>query len=239
MNKNNKNLLRKVQKQMEKQSFKYIENYLGEATNLAHDAIECFIVTFGIWTGLTKKDDYTLNEAGNFLNFLANKNIPTQIIVGSPPYHSCLDRWEEEKNDYINESCEGCERIYDKWWDRYEVHVENWNEFNWIVKNNVHAKFMIFHTSKGLTSLVSSRNLSDSNWDEISFRIDDNEVGKKLLKKFIVMKATEITPGIGKHANTPLSKIEIDYLFWLNDNIYGLKPYVFEELTRRNLMKGD
>lgn len=127
------------------------------------------ISSFGIYAGIVDsgKDIHKIggkytSSTHTFLDKLAETNVKTQILIGVAAYTSC----KEDKSQ-----CKDCFKKYSKNMMRLLKHVENWPNFEWRFREELHLKCTIFNykDAKKDRILGGGRNLTDSNWADISF----------------------------------------------------------------------
>lgn len=137
------------------------------------------ISTFGIYAGIldTGKD---MHEVGGKYTSQTHKlldklhsieGLTVHILVGVSQYKSCKDKGKTH--------CEDCYVTYGKQFTRLLKHVEKWPNFKWRFGEELHLKCTIFSygDDEGNLShrrvLGGGRNLTDSDWADITFELPD------------------------------------------------------------------
>lgn len=137
------------------------------------------ISTFGIYAGIldTGKDMHDLggkytSQTHAFLDKLhAMENLKVQILVGTSQYRSCKDKGKTH--------CEDCYITYGKQFMRLMKHSEKWPNFQWRFGDELHLKCTIFTYGDVEGNLDyrrilgGGRNLTDSDWADISFELPE------------------------------------------------------------------
>lgn len=162
--------------------FTTINEYYSAITEAAKEIQpkEAYISTFSLYAGVTDKGLDTRkiygypNKTADFLDKLARNNVKTNIVVGLPETSICFD------------GCENCITKWNKTISRYEKTRDNWPDFNWVFINGNHTKFIVLVNSDQYRVFSGGRNLSESSWDDLTFRLPD-DLGLTLVDRFYTL----------------------------------------------------
>jgi hypothetical protein len=142
-------------------------------TDYAQKSDEIFIATYGLYAGITGDGrDVTewgpkyRNRAHELLD--AIRKIPkVEILIGLPTLIYC-DKAKQ---------CKHCEEKHIGYLERLWHTAQNWEDFNWKIAFSMHMKYFGFYAGgKPVGGISGGRNLSDSEWFDISFRLTKTEV---------------------------------------------------------------
>lgn len=136
------------------------------------------ISTFGLYVGVLDNGEAiglrTYNRAFDWLESIRDSH-KVHIIVGIPSIMYC----DEDKK------CEDCLKKHVSYCDRLACSAQYWPEFDWRFTHDHHAKYFCFIKSNRVVGAIAgSRNLGDSNWEEVSFVVE-REQAKLLAKRFL------------------------------------------------------
>lgn len=138
------------------------------------------ISTFGIYAGIldSGKDIHEVggkysSQTHDLIDSL-NEKTKVQVLVGVAPYRSCKDKGKVH--------CQDCYEAYGKNITRILMHARRWPNIDWRFRSELHLKCTIFNweggTPKGTIIkqeiLGGGRNLTDSDWADVSFNLPRN-----------------------------------------------------------------
>jgi hypothetical protein len=139
--------------------------HLAELISQGPDSVS--IATYNIYAGILHDGNDVhewgpkyRNEVHEILDAL-NKLKNVRILVGIPPLILC------------KEGCEDCVQKHYKWVRRFLAHTQKWKNIEWRYVENMHLKCNIFEFNGKRKGVVGGRNLSASNWIDLSFKITD------------------------------------------------------------------
>ena len=165
------------------------EDHINHLHKLINDKPKnVYIATFNIYAGIlfdgddvNNWGDKYKNEVHGVLDHLQESGANTKILVGIPGLIVCKS------------GCEDCLTKHLKVLTRLQKHAEKW-PFDWRYTEEFHLKSYIFDYGKKLSGVVGGRNLSPSNWVDLTFKIgaDRCRVIKHIFNKEWE-KAKEIT----------------------------------------------
>jgi len=128
---------------------------------------EVMIATYNIYAGILHdgEDAHSWGEkyhsdAHEILDMLCDcKRV--RIIVGTPPLSLC------------KAGCEDCIAKQYKSATRLSKHALKWPKYQWKYTGDFHLKCYLFKKDGIMKGVIGGRNLSDSNWVDVTFNIDD------------------------------------------------------------------
>ncbi len=148
------------------------EHYLALKEYVTEYPDSVYIATYGLYVGITGDGrnchewggKYT-NRAQDFLNALVD--VPkVHILVGLPALIYC-DK---------SEACEHCEAKHISFMERMLHTAKKWDAFHWKMAPEMHMKFFGFYRNQSpIGGITGGRNLSDSDWFDISFNLTAKE----------------------------------------------------------------
>lgn len=155
-----------------------LEGYLQEIQKwLAQKPSHLLISTYNIWAGIPvlNGEQYDIKLANRITNLLTeieqNVKNPT-ILVGLNPLYSCAGK----------RHCEDCWRSYKKRLQRASDLTKIWKKIKWRFGLEHHIKLALYADENGWwKGMVGSRNLSDSQYEDIMIYVD-KEISEKLLR---------------------------------------------------------
>jgi len=129
------------------------------------------IATYNIYAGILHdgedshlwEGDKYRNRAHEFLDTIATMH-DVRILVGVPPLIMCKKMCE----DCISDSYKKAMRLV--------KHKEKWPRFKWRYTDSFHFKCYLFHYKKGDVGIGGGRNLSNSNWTDMSFVLNKKQI---------------------------------------------------------------
>jgi hypothetical protein len=131
---------------------------------------EVIISTFNVYAGILHDGDDTTtwgekyqNDVHELLSMVA-KTSKVKILVGFQPLTMC------------KEGCEECLAAHYKWAVRLVKHAQRWPKIEWRYVNKCHLKCNLFYYANGCIGVTGGRNLSGSDWADISFVMNDKQV---------------------------------------------------------------
>jgi len=170
---------------------------------MTEGADQVLISTYGIYAGIThygqdlngQSSKYTA-YAKEFLDSLIGVS-KVNIVVGLYPYSSCKGTVR----------CVYCESRYVRGLLRLSSHKDHFSSFKWRVKPNNHLKSVLAIKDNSFEGIVGGRNLSDSNWNDLTFRLEPEDA-KEVFKMVIPIwkEAEDLTDDI---LNSLLDRYEI------------------------------
>ena len=134
---------------------------------------KCYISTFNIFAGITHdgkdvvEDYHYENISHDFLELLRNLKVKTEIVVGLPYFMEC------------RKGCPDCLNEYQKRTRRIYKHFDKWPEFKWKALEFHHSKYILFSPKY---SFIGGRNLTSSNYNDLTFLHTDTKLYNKLVK---------------------------------------------------------
>ena len=130
------------------------------------------ITTYGVWAGINHDGkDYTelgpaylspVRQTVDLIDRLPN----VRIVVGLYPYGSCRGLLP----------CRDCEGRYTKSLLRLLAHAEHFRNIKWLVVDKLHLKCALFVYEKGMRCLVGGRNLTGSDWADVTVELSGGDV---------------------------------------------------------------
>jgi len=132
------------------------------------------ISTFGIWAGFTHdgQDSATWkNKAKTNTRLVLDRmhDVPSvQMLISMGPYKSCKGK----------EQCLACEAQYAKSVFRLIEHEKAYPNFRWRMTFSSHLKCMLFFYPSKCVGISGGRNFTDSEWADLSFEIDQDNILK-------------------------------------------------------------
>lgn len=181
--------------------FDAIESYIYEKPQAV------LISSYGIYAGISHNGE-DLNKRGISYETRVSKilhsllDVPkVHMLIGLSPFKSCRGFT----------TCLQCQYNYYKSLLRLLNHKELFPKYNWRVSENSHTKLVLFvyddDGHKSYKGIGGGRNLTDSNWDDISFDLDF-EASSKCIKHFLLKygKAPALT---SKYLNKLTLKYDI------------------------------
>jgi len=128
------------------------------------------VATYNVYAGILHDGDDSHewggkyeNETHDFLDRL-NKVPEVKILVGFPALKLC------------KENCEDCIKQQYKLAMRLDQHRKKWPNFEWRYSENFHLKCYLFYYKGGYIGIGGGRNLSSSDWTDVSFILDPRQV---------------------------------------------------------------
>ena len=132
---------------------------------------EVIIATFNIYAGILHDGNDThqwgekyRSEVHELLDIL-NSVPKVRILVGFQPLIQC-----------IKTGCEDCVTNHYARAVRLVKHAEHWPKLEWKYVEKSHFKCNLYYFAKGCIGVTGGRNLSGSDWADISFVMNDRQV---------------------------------------------------------------
>lgn len=128
------------------------------------------ISTFGLYAGVTTYGDDVRkvynqpNYTATFLDRLVNLGVETEIVVGVPEFHVCV------------EGCKHCVKKWNNSLKRYYYTVRKWPEINWVFVRWNHLKCVIFEKDGNYRVFCGGRNLSESTFSDVMLYLPNSDV---------------------------------------------------------------
>jgi hypothetical protein len=157
-----------------------VEEHFKELRSMTEGADQVLISTYGIYAGINhygqdlngQSSKYTA-YAKEFLDSLIGVS-KVNIVVGLYPYSSCKG----------TARCVYCESRYVRGLLRLSSHKDHFSSFKWRVKPNNHLKCVLAIRGNSFEGIVGGRNLSDSNWNDLTFRLEPEDA-KEVFKMVV------------------------------------------------------
>ena len=152
-----------------------LQEHYKTLSNFATGADEVLIASYGLYAGIlhdgrdTTEWGYKYSNATHeFLDGL--KDTPNvKILIGLSPLTYCD----------VDKRCSDCETKYISQLERLLHTAEHWPKFSWAFTEELHMKFFgMFTAGAPIGGLIGSRNLSDSTWFDVSFKLAGDELLK-------------------------------------------------------------
>ncbi len=162
----------------------------AEHTEFILKAIEdkpsvALISSFGVFGGIlhdsrdsTTFKDSKENNSRKILDALGEIQ-SVYMMIGLTTYASCSGNY-----------CIDCEKKFVKNLLRVYAHAEFFNKLSWRMTSELHLKcYLFFYADGSKRGISGGRNLTGSNWDDLSLELDDDNIDKisnyytKLYKK--------------------------------------------------------
>jgi len=149
-----------------------------------------FISSFGLYAGITAdgKDwhqrggKYT-SRTHEFLDKLSTVE-DVRVLIGAAEYISC--KVEQEQYRKVQLFCEDCFNKYGETFKRLLKHTEAFPYIHWRIRINTHLKMTMFqYADNSIVTVLGGRNLTDSDWPDVTFRIDSENENKRLHQSFM------------------------------------------------------
>ncbi len=140
-------------------------------------ADEVLIASFGLYAGILA-DGRDVTEWGHKYDNLVHKfldrlrNIKSvKILIGLPVLTYCTPDDQPK--------CPHCEVKHIRYLERLLHTTQHWPDFEWKVAQDLHLKFCgMFKKGVPIGGLIGSRNLTDSSWFDISFKMPPVQLQK-------------------------------------------------------------
>lgn len=148
------------------------EHYQYMRDSIALNPAHTIISTFGVYAGITH-DGQDITQLGakykkntkDILDLL--RGCDTRMLVGVANYKSCK----------TNGQCIDCEKQYVKMILRTAEHADFFNHAKWRMTTELHLKCcLFFYSDKTVRGLAGGRNFTDSEWADISFELNMNQI---------------------------------------------------------------
>jgi hypothetical protein len=148
------------------------ESHISALKQMARRKPEAIsIATYNIYAGILHdgedttewEDDKFRNQAHEFLDAIA-KIQGVRILVGISPLIMC------------KKLCEDCLADGYKRAVRLVKHKERWPRFEWRFTDSFHFKCYLFHYKNGDVGVGGGRNLSNSDWTDMSFVLNKKQI---------------------------------------------------------------
>lgn len=143
------------------------EDYFNKLHELSDKSDSICLCTYGIYAGIMP-DGRDLsrryqNMVHEFFDSIIDKRVV--IVVGLYPFMPCCD------------NCTDCIESHVKNLLRLLCTAEKWPSFKWMFSETMHAKYCLFSNKNQFNgAIVGSRNLSDSQYADVSFYSDDSKL---------------------------------------------------------------
>jgi hypothetical protein len=131
---------------------------------------EVIISTFNVYAGILHDGDDTTtwgekyqNDVHDLLDVLSGIK-KVRILVGFQPLNLC------------HKDCEECVAAHYKWAIRLVQHAKHWPKLQWRYVEKCHLKCNLFYYARGAIGVTGGRNLSGSDWTDISFVMSKEQV---------------------------------------------------------------
>jgi hypothetical protein len=140
---------------------------------ISEKADACEISTFGIYTGITSEGRDVHSYGGKYSNLAHQfldvlKGFDVKLLIGMPELIYC---------DKETQQCTHCEEKFIHYLERINHTAKHWPDFDWRIINDMHMKFVGFYKNgKAIGGISGGRNLSDSQWDDVSIVLTKKEV---------------------------------------------------------------
>lgn len=153
----------------------FIENedhYQYLRDSIALNPAHVIISTYGVYAGITH-DGQDITQLGekykkntkDILDMLKGHDV--RILVGVSNYKSCKTKGQ----------CIDCEKQYAKMILRTAEHASFFNHVKWKITTELHLKcYLFFYNDKTVRGLAGGRNFTDSEWADISFELNLNQI---------------------------------------------------------------
>ena len=145
-------------------------NFLNKAVDNKPKAV--FISSFGTYLGITYDGRDTTSwgekyqlKIRSFMESIRSIN-NVKVLIGLANYTSCKGKLQ----------CKDCEKTYARSLIRLMNHAELFPEFKWRMVNELHLKCTLFFYDDNIVGVSGGRNLTDSNWDDITFTLSSAEI---------------------------------------------------------------
>ena len=152
-----------------------LKEHYKTLSDFATEADEVLIASYGLYAGIlgdgrdTTEWGYKYQNATHqFLDVIRDID-NVNIVIGLPPLIYCDE----------NNKCADCEKKYISNLERLLHTSQHWPSFNWRFTEELHMKFFgMFADEVPIGGLIGSRNLSDSTWFDVSFKLSGDELLK-------------------------------------------------------------
>jgi hypothetical protein len=149
------------------------EEHYKALAEISKKADRCEISTFGIYTGIVS-DGRDMTEFGGKYGNLAHQfldlleGFDVKVLIGMPALIYC------DKDD---KKCKNCEIKFISYLERINHTAKHWKDYDWRIVDDMHMKYIGFYKgNKPVGGISGGRNLSDSQWDDVSIILTKKEV---------------------------------------------------------------
>lgn len=126
------------------------------------------IATFNVYAGVlhdgadvTEWGEKYSNDAHQLLDLIKPVK-DVRILVGMPPLILC------------KKGCMECIEKHYKWSMRLDQHAQKWPKFQWKYAEDFHLKCYLFDYGTTIKGVIGGRNLSPSNWVDVTIALDNS-----------------------------------------------------------------